>query len=89
MYLHLGGGSWSYDFAYYGLYTDVLVMAIQPAVRDGVTFGRLQSLASIVLGTDLLFWFDATDCDKPPQGAAHRSAALYAAATCLFPRHNS
>lgn len=90
LYLHLGGGSSVYDFAYYGL--------LRPDILLGCLFSQVgmeyllagYSLAGIVLGTNLLFWWLRRRLRSEPSGAraAAFTAVLYAAATCLFHAHN-
>lgn len=90
LYLHLGGGSSVYDFAYYGL--------LRPDILLGCLFSQVgmeyllagYSLAGIVLGTNLLFWWLRRRLRSEPSGAcaAAFAAVLYAAANCLFHAHN-
>ena len=90
LYLHLGGGSSVYDFAYYGLLRpDVLLGCLFPQVGMEYLLAGY-SLAGIVLGTNLLFWWLRRRLRGEPSGAraAAFAAALYAAATCLFHAHN-
>ena len=90
LYLHLGGGSSVYDFAYYGLLRpDVLLGCLFPQVGMEYLLAGY-SLAGIVLGTNLLFWWLRRRLRSEPSGAraAAFAAALYAAATCLFHAHN-
>lgn len=90
LYLHLGGGSSVYDFAYYGLLRpDILLGCLFPQVgMEYLLAGH--SLAGIVLGTNLLFWWLRRRLRGEPSGAraAAFAAVLYAAATCLFHAHN-
>ncbi len=90
LYLHLGGGSSVYDFAYYGLLRpDVLLGCLFPQFGMEYLLAGY-SLAGIVLGTNLLFWWLRRRLRSEPSGAraAAFAAALYAAATCLFHAHN-
>lgn len=90
LYLHLGGGSSVYDFAYYGLLRpDVLLGCLFPQVGMEYLLAGY-SLAGIVLGTNLLFWWLRRRLRGEPLGAraAAFAAALYAAANCLFHAHN-
>ena len=90
LYLHLGGGSSVYDFAYYGLLRpDVLLGCLFPQVGMEYLLAGY-SLAGIVLGTNLLFWWLRRRLRREPSGAcaAAFAAVLYAAATCLFHAHN-
>ena len=90
LYLHLGGGSSVYDFAYYGLLRpDVLLGCLFPQVGMEYLLAGY-SLAGIVLGTNLLFWWLRRRLRSEPSGAraAAFAAMLYAAATCLFHAHN-
>lgn len=90
LYLHLGGGSSVYDFAYYGLLRpDVLLGCLFPQVGMEYLLAGY-SLAGIVLGTNLLFWWLRRRLRGEPSGAcaAAFAAMLYAAATCLFHAHN-
>ena len=90
LYLHLGGGSSVYDFAYYGLLRpDVLLGCLFPQVGMEYLLAGY-SLAGIVLGTNLLFWWLRRRLRGEPLGAraAAFAAVLYAAATCLFHAHN-
>ena len=90
LYLHLGGGSSVYDFAYYGLLRpDVLLGCLFPQVGMEYLLAGY-SLAGIVLGTNLLFWWLRRRLRGEPSGAcaAAFAAVLYAAATCLFHAHN-
>lgn len=90
LYLHLGGGSSVYDFAYYGLLRpDILLGCLFPQVGMEYLLAGY-SLAGIVLGTNLLFWWLRRRLRGEPSGAcaAAFAAALYAAATCLFHAHN-
>lgn len=90
LYLHLGGGSSVYDFAYYGLLRpDVLLGCLFPQVGMEYLLAGY-SLAGIVLGTNLLFWWLRRRLRGEPLGAraAAFAAMLYAAATCLFHAHN-
>lgn len=90
LYLHLGGGSSVYDFAYYGLLRpDVLLGCLFPQVGMEYLLAGY-SLAGIVLGTNLLFWWLRRRLRSEPSGAraAAFAAVLYAAATCLFHAHN-
>ena len=90
LYLHLGGGSSVYDFAYYGLLRpDILLGCLFPQVGMEY-FLAGYSLAGIVLGTNLLFWWLRRRLRGEPSGtrAAAFAAVLYAAATCLFHAHN-
>ena len=90
LYLHLGGGSSVYDFAYYGLLRpDILLGCLFPQVGMEYLLAGY-SLAGIVLGTNLLFWWLRRRLRSEPSGAraAAFAAALYAAATCLFHAHN-
>ncbi len=90
LYLHLGGGSSVYDFAYYGLLRpDILLGCLFPQFGMEYLLAGY-SLASIVLGTNLLFWWLRRRLRSEPSGAraAAFAAALYAAATCLFHAHN-
>ena len=90
LYLHLGGGSSVYDFAYYGLLRpDILLGCLFPQVGMEY-FLAGYSLAGIVLGTNLLFWWLRRRLRGEPSGAraAAFAAALYVAATCLFHAHN-
>lgn len=90
LYLHLGGGSSVYDFAYYGLLRpDLLLGCLFPEIGMEY-FLAGYSLAGIVLGTNLLFWWLRRRLRSEPSGmrAAAFAAVLYAAATCLFHAHN-
>ena len=90
LYLHLGGGSSVYDFAYYGLLRpDILLGCLFPQVGMEYLLAGY-SLAGIVLGTNLLFWWLRRRLRGEPSGAraAAFAAVLYAAATCLFHAHN-
>ena len=90
LYLHLGGGSSVYDFAYYGLLRpDILLGCLFPEIGMEY-FLAGYSLAGIVLGTNLLFWWLRRRLRGEPSGtrAAAFAAVLYAAATCLFHAHN-
>ena len=90
LYLHLGGGSSVYDFAYYGLLRpDILLGCLFPQVGMEYLLAGY-SLAGIVLGTNLLFWWLRRRLRSEPSGAraAAFAAMLYAAATCLFHAHN-
>ncbi len=90
LYLHLGGGSSVYDFAYYGLLRpDVLLGCLFPQVGMEYLLAGY-SLAGIVLGTNLLFWWLRRRLRGESSGAcaAAFAAVLYAAATCLFHAHN-
>ena len=90
LYLHLGGGSSVYDFAYYGLLRpDVLLGCLFPQVGMEYLLAGY-SLAGIVLGTNLLFWWLRRRLRSEPSGAraAAFAAMLYAAANCLFHAHN-
>lgn len=90
LYLHLGGGSSVYDFAYYGLLRpDILLGCLFPQVGMEYLLAGY-SLAGIVLGTNLLFWWLRRRLRSEPSGAcaAAFAAVLYAAATCLFHAHN-
>lgn len=90
LYLHLGGGSSVYDFAYYGLLRpDVLLGCLFPQFGMEYLLAGY-SLAGIVLGTNLLFWWLRRRLRSEPSGAraAAFAAVLYAAATCLFHAHN-
>ena len=90
LYLHLGGGSSVYDFAYYGLLRpDVLLGCLFPQFGMEYLLAGY-SLAGIVLGTNLLFWWLRRRLRSEPSGAraAAFTAVLYAAATCLFHAHN-
>ena len=90
LYLHLGGGSSVYDFAYYGLLRpDVLLGCLFPQVGMEYLLAGY-SLAGIVLGTNLLFWWLRRRLRSEPSGAraAAFAAVLYAAATCFFHAHN-
>ena len=90
LYLHLGGGSSVYDFAYYGLLRpDVLLGCLFPQIGMEYLLAGY-SLAGIVLGTNLLFWWLRRRLRSEPSGAraAAFAAVLYAAATCLFHAHN-
>lgn len=90
LYLHLGGGSSVYDFAYYGLLRpDVLLGCLFPQVGMEYLLAGY-SLAGIVLGTNLLFWWLRRRLRGEPSGAraAAFAAMLYAAANCLFHAHN-
>ena len=90
LYLHLGGGSSVYDFAYYGLLRpDVLLGCLFPQVGMEYLLAGY-SLAGIVLGTNLLFWWLRRRLRGEPLGAraAAFAATLYAAANCLFHAHN-
>lgn len=90
LYLHLGGGSSVYDFAYYGLLRpDVLLGCLFPQVGMEYLLAGY-SLAGIVLGTNLLFWWLRRRLRGEPSGtcAAAFAAVLYAAPTCLFHAHN-
>ena len=90
LYLHLGGGSSVYDFAYYGLLRpDILLGCLFPQVGMEYLLAGY-SLAGIVLGTNLLFWWLRRRLRGEPLGAraAAFAAVLYAAATCLFHAHN-
>ena len=90
LYLHLGGGSSVYDFAYYGLLRpDVLLGCLFPQVGMEYLLAGY-SLAGIVLGTNLLFWWLRRRLRSEPSGAcaAAFAAVLYAAANCLFHAHN-
>ena len=90
LYLHLGSGSSVYDFAYYGLLRpDILLGCLFPQVGMEY-FLAGYSLAGIVLGTNLLFWWLRRRLRGESSGAraAAFAAALYAAATCLFHAHN-
>ena len=83
LYLHLGGGSSVYDFAYYGLLRpDVLLGCLFPQVGMEYLLAGY-SLAGIVLGTNLLFWWLRRRLRSEPSGAraAAFAAMLYAAAT--------
>lgn len=90
LYLHLGGGSSVYDFAYYGLLRpDILLGCLFPQVGMEYLLAGY-SLAGIVLGTNLLFWWLRRRLRSEPSGvrAAAFAAMLYAAANCLFHAHN-
>lgn len=90
LYLHLGGGSSVYDFAYYGLLRpDILLGCLFPQVGMEYLLAGY-SLAGIVLGTNLLFWWLRRRLRSEPSGAraAAFAAVLYAAATCFFHAHN-
>lgn len=90
LYLHLGGGSSVYDFAYYGLLRpDVLLGCLFPQIGMEYLLAGY-SLAGIVLGTNLLFWWLRRRLRSEPSGAraAAFAAMLYAAANCLFHAHN-
>mgnify|MGYP002552818338 FL=1 len=90
LYLHLGGGSSVYDFAYYGLLrSDILLGCLFSQVGMEYLLAGY-SLAGIVLGTNLLFWWLRRRLRSEPSGAcaAAFAAVLYAAATCLFHAHN-
>lgn len=90
LYLHLGGGSSVYDFAYYGLLRpDILLGCLFPQVGMEYLLAGY-SLTGIVLGTNLLFWWLRRRLRGEPSGAraAAFAAVLYAAATCLFHAHN-
>lgn len=90
LYLHLGGGSSVYDFAYYGLLRpDILLGCLFPQVGMEYLLAGY-SLAGIVLGTNLLFWWLRRRLRSEPSGvrAAAFAAMLYAAATCFFHAHN-
>ena len=90
LYLHLGGGSSVYDFAYYGLLRpDILLGCLFPEIGMEY-FLAGYSLAGIVLGTNLLFWWLRRRLRGEPSGAcaAAFAAVLYAAATCFFHAHN-
>ena len=90
LYLHLGGGSSVYDFAYYGLLRpDILLGCLFPQVGMEYLLAGY-SLAGIVLGTNLLFWWLRRRLRGEPSGAcaAAFAAMLYAAANCLFHAHN-
>ncbi len=90
LYLNLGGGSSIYDFAYYGLLRpDVLLGCLLPQVgMEYILAGY--SLAGIVLGTNLLFWWLRRKLRGELNGtyAAAFAAVLYAAALCFFHAHN-
>ena len=90
LYLHLGGGNSVYDFAYYGLLRpDILLGCLFPQVGMEYLLAGY-SLAGIVLGTNLLFWWLRRRLRSEPSGAraAAFAAMLYAAANCLFHAHN-
>lgn len=90
LYLHLGGGSSVYDFAYYGLLRpDILLGCLFPQIGMEYLLAGY-SLAGIVLGTNLLFWWLRRRLRSEPSGAraAAFAAMLYAAANCLFHAHN-
>ena len=68
LYLHLGGGSSVYDFAYYGLLRpDVLLGCLFPQIGMEYLLAGY-SLAGIVLGTNLLFWWLRRRLRSEPSG---------------------
>lgn len=86
LYMELGGGTSVYDFAYYGLLRpDVLLGCLFPDVgMEYILAGY--SLAELVLGTNLMFfWLYRHGKNEKASAAA---TVIFLAAACFYHAHN-
>lgn len=86
LYMELGGGTSVYDFAYYGLLRpDILLGCLFPDVgMEYILAGY--SLAELVLGTNLMFfWLYRQGKNEKASAAA---TVIFLAATCFYHAHN-